>query len=42
MDNRQSKADYTIIPQLREFLQSERQTAYYSVLSDQEINSDEK
>ncbi|WP_262966583.1 GNAT family N-acetyltransferase [Methylobacter psychrophilus] len=39
MDSRQSKAEHTIIPQLRELLQSERQTAYYLVLSDQEIDA---
>jgi hypothetical protein len=42
MDSRQSKAEYTIIPQLRELLPSERQTAYYPALSDQEIDTDEK
>ena len=39
MASRQSEAKYTIIPQLRELLDSERQTVDYSVLSDQEIDT---
>lgn len=39
MGSRQSKADYTIIPQLRKLLQSEKQTANYIPLSEREIDA---
>jgi ribosomal-protein-alanine N-acetyltransferase len=39
MDSRQSKAEHTLIPQLRELLQSEIQTAYCQALLDQGIDA---